>query len=93
MVVPLPPAGRVMLEELSEIAGPEGDIEAARLIAPVNPFKLVTVIVEAPEEPAVMLKPLGLLVIAKLGWGEGLTVTVMLTVWEKDPLVPVTVAT
>jgi hypothetical protein len=74
--VPLPPRDRVTLETLSEIAGPEGDIEAARLMVPLNPFKLLSVIVEEPEEPAVMVKLLGPAVMTKSGWGEGLTVTV-----------------
>jgi len=75
--VPLPPVDRVTLETLSEIAGPEGDIEAAKLMVPLNPFKLLSVIVEEPEEPAVMVKLLGLAVRIKSGWEEGLTVTVI----------------
>jgi hypothetical protein len=91
--VPLPPAARVMLGALSEIVGPGGDTEAARLMVPLNPFKLLRVIVEAPEEPAVMVRLLGLTVKAKSGCGEGLTVTVTATACDEDPLVPVTVAT
>ena len=68
-----------MLEALSEIAGPEGDMEAARLMVPVNPFKPLRVIVEAPEEPAVMVRLLGLAFMMKSGRGEGLTVTVTMT--------------
>ncbi len=56
-----------MIEALSEIAGPEGDIEAARLMVPVNPFTLLSVSVEAPEEPAVMAKLLGFADIIKSG--------------------------
>ena len=76
MEVPLPPADRVMLETLSETAGPEGDIEAARLMVPVNPPKLLKVIVEKPEEPAVMAKLLGLAVKAKSGCEVTMTETV-----------------
>ncbi len=76
MEVPLPPADRAMLETLSEIAGPEGEIEAARLMVPVNPLKLLNVIVEEPEEPAVMAKLLGLAVKAKSGCEVTMTETV-----------------
>ncbi len=76
MEVPLPPADRAMLETLSEIAGPEGEIEAARLMVPVNPLKLLNVIVEEPEEPAVMAKLLGLAVKAKSGCEDTMTETV-----------------
>jgi len=65
-----------MLETLSEIAGPDGDIEAARLMVPVNPPKLLKVIVEKPEEPAVMAKLLGLAVKAKSGCEVTMTETV-----------------
>ncbi len=91
--VPLPPADRVMLGALSEIAGPEGDIEAARLTVPANPFTLVSVSVDTPEEPVVIDKLLGLAVIAKSGCGEGLTITVTATAWDDDPLVLVIVTT
>ena len=76
MEVPLPPADRAMLETLSETAGPEGEIEAARLMVPVNPLKLLNVIVEEPEEPAVMAKLLGLAVKAKSGCEVTMTETV-----------------
>ncbi len=65
-----------MLETLSEIAGPDGDIEAARLMVPVNPPKLLKVIVEKPEEPAVMARLLGLAVKAKSGCEDTMTETV-----------------
>ncbi len=65
-----------MLETLSEIAGPEGEIEAARLMVPVNPLKLLNVIVEEPEEPAVMAKLPGLAVKAKSGCEDTMTETV-----------------
>ena len=76
MEVPLPPADRAMLETLSEIAGPEGEMEAARLMVPVNPPRLLKVIVEKPEEPAVMAKLLGLAVKAKSGCEVTMTETV-----------------
>jgi len=65
-----------MLETLSETAGPEGDIEAARLMVPVNPPKLLKVMVEEPEEPAVMARLLGLAVKAKSGCEDTMTETV-----------------
>ena len=76
MEVPLPPADRVILETLSEIAGPKEDIEAARPMVPANPPKLLKVIVEKPEEPAVMAKLLGLAVKAKSGCEVTMTETV-----------------
>lgn len=82
-----------MLEALNETAGPVGDIEAARLMLPVNPFKLITASVELPEEPAGIVKLLGLTVIAKSGGGAGLTVMVTLATWDDGPLVPETVTT
>jgi hypothetical protein len=89
--VPAPPPDRVMLGKLSDILGPEGEIEAAKLMVPLNPFRLISVIVEAPEDPAGMVRLLRLAVMAKSGCGEGLTVTATLTARENDPLVPVTV--
>ena len=89
--VPAPPPDRVMLGKLSDILGPDGAIEAAKLMVPLNPFKLISVIVEALEEPAGIVRLLKLAVMAKSGCGEGLTVTATLTVRDKNPLVPVTV--
>ena len=67
MEVPLPPADSVTLGPLSEMTGPEGEIEAPRLMVPVNPFTLLSVSVEAPDEPAVMAKLLGFADIMKSG--------------------------
>jgi hypothetical protein len=93
VTVPLPPADRLTLEALSESVGPEGDIEVARLMVPVNPLRLVRAIVEVAEEPAWRVKLLGLEVMAKSGCGGGFTVTVTVTAWDNDPLIPVTVIT
>jgi len=57
---PLCPADNVMLEALREIAGPDGEIEAARFMVPANPFTLLKVTVEAADEPTVMVRLLGL---------------------------------
>jgi len=87
--VPLPPAERAILVVLSEIAGPAGDIEAARLIVPLNPFRLTRAIVELPEEPAGRVMLVGLTVMAKSGFGGELTITVRVAGWDNDPLVPI----
>lgn len=67
MEVPPPPGDRVTLEALSDTTGPEGEIEVDRTTVPVNPFELITAIVEVAEAPAGRVKLLGLEVIAKSG--------------------------
>jgi hypothetical protein len=55
----------------------------------VNPLRAVTVIVEVPEDPLLMLKDAGDADSEKSGV---VTRTVTLMVWLNDPFVPVTVA-
>ncbi len=67
MEVPLPPADSVTLGPLSEMAGPEGEIEAPRLMVPEKPAMLVTVSVDVAEEPAVIVILIGFADITKSG--------------------------
>jgi hypothetical protein len=56
-----------------------------KLTTEENPFRPVTVIVEVPTEPALTGSEVGVAVIEK-SWG----VKVIVTLWDRDPLVPVT---
>lgn len=47
----VPPVERVILVELNVAVGPEGDTDAEREMLPVNPPKLLSLIVELLEEP------------------------------------------
>jgi hypothetical protein len=49
--VRLPPATRVRLVGFKEAAGPFGDTRCDRVIVPVKPPRLVSVIVEVLDEP------------------------------------------
>lgn len=90
---PTPPADRVMLEALREVVGPEGDMTADKLMIPLNPFMLNSVIVELFEVPAGMIRLVGLENTPKSLPRGGLTVTVTVTAWAKAPLAPFTVIT
>ena len=61
---------------LSVAMGPAGVTVAVRMIVPVNPAMLATVIIEVSEEPAGMLRVLGLAVTEKSG---GVTTTLTVT--------------
>jgi hypothetical protein len=69
---------------------PDGVTDVARLTVPVKPFKLATVTATFAEEPTVKLTLVGLAEIAKSGGGVTLKVT--FAEWDRDPLIPVTVA-
>jgi hypothetical protein len=56
-----------------------------KLTIAANPFRPVTVIVEVPVDPALAVTEVGLAEIEK-SW----EVKVIVTVWDRDPLVPVT---
>jgi hypothetical protein len=58
--VPVPPEERMIDAWLNEAEGPLGETEAAMLTLPVNPPRLVRVIVDVPEAPGVNARPLGL---------------------------------
>jgi len=68
--------------------GPEGEIETDREIVPAKPLRLVTLIVEVPEDPWSIVMLPALAEIEKLG---AATVTEMLATCDSVPLVPVTV--
>lgn len=74
------------------VPGPDGDTVADRLTVPENPPRLVSEIVDVPDEPWIIFSEEGFADIAKSGLGGCATVTVTLVEWESDPLVPVTVA-
>jgi hypothetical protein len=61
---------------------------ADSVTVPVNPLRAVTVIVEVPEDPRLMLKDAGEADIEKSG---EVTCTVTIVEWFTDPFVPVTV--
>jgi hypothetical protein len=85
--VDVPPKTGVMLEGLIEHVSPaEGDTAAERDIVPVNPLTGASVIADVPVAPAKIVRLLGLVVSVK-SW----TVTVMVTEWDRPPLVPVTI--
>ena len=85
MLVPEPP---VMLVGLSEQVSPvAGETLVVRATVPVKPLTGATVIVDIALTPGVVLTVVGLADIAKSTTWK-VTVAV---VWDRDPLVPVTV--
>ncbi len=85
--VPWPPDVRVTDELLNDVLGPDVDeTTAERLMVPVNPFRLVTVIRLLPDVPRGRLRDDGLMEIEKSD-----TMTRIETECASDPLVPVTV--
>ena len=61
------------------------------MTVPLNPFRLVTTMVDVPEEPAGIVRLFGLAVIAKSDVEpEGTMVKATLTECDRLPLVPVT---
>jgi len=64
------------------------------LTVPLNPFRLVRTMVDAPEEPAGIVRLFGLAVIAKSDVEpDGTIVKATLTECDRLPLVPVTLTT
>ena len=85
--VPWPPDVRVTDELLNDVLGPDvGETVAERLMVPVNPFRLVTVMRLLPDVPRGRLRDDGLIEIEKSD-----TMTRMEMECVSDPLVPVTV--
>ena len=78
----------MIFDGLMTPVGPEGEIETDREIVPAKPLRLVTLIVEVPEDPWSIVMLPTLAEIEKLG---AVTVTEMLATCDKVPLVPVTV--
>jgi len=88
--LPAPFEVSVIVEGLRLVVGPVGETEAAMVTVPVNELRLVTVIVDFPEDPWRMLNEVGLA--ERLKSGAGVTWYVTL-VWEdRAPLVPITIA-
>jgi hypothetical protein len=89
--VPAPP---VTLAGLKEVVGPEGETVVARDTSLANPLEDITVIVEVPVVPALIVMEAGLAEMAKSGRGGGVdggpTVTRTATAWNDAPLIPVT---
>ena len=65
---------------------PAGDTDDVRATVPVNPWSGATVMVDVALAPATTVALVGLAVTVK-----SLTVTVTVAVWDRAPLVPVTV--
>ena len=61
----VPPGERVTLVELSETVSPAGELLPDRVTVPVNPLRLVRVIVELAVDPAFTLSEVGLADIPK----------------------------
>ena len=84
-----PPEVRVSVELLRVVLGPEGEIDVERLIVPLNPLRLVIVIVELSVEDRERVKDDGSAKMEKSGFTATETDTVV--EWEREPLEPVTV--
>lgn len=81
-----PPAGTSTLLGLGVVESPDGEGEANRMIVLEKPLMLPNVTVAVPEVPAAIVIELGLVLILK-----STTSIVIVTEWDRDPLVPVTV--
>jgi len=84
-----PPEVRVSVELLRVVLGPEGEIDVERLIVPLNPLRLVIVMVELSVEDRERVKDDGSAEMEKSGFTATETDTVV--EWEREPLEPVTV--
>ncbi len=83
-----PPETSVTLVGPTLAPGPP-DTLGARVTVPLKPFRLVTVTTDVPEEPDGKLKETGLG--EMLNSGGAPTVTLTVTEWDSNPLVPITV--
>jgi hypothetical protein len=79
-------APRTMLLGVRVQVNPAGDTELASATVPVNPFTGATVIVEVAAVVTVVVTAVGLAATVK-SW----IVNVTVAVWDREPLVPVTV--
>ena len=83
------PEVKVTLVGVHEAVRPvKGVTDVDRVTDPVNPFRLVSVTVDAPDEPAGKVTIDGLA--ATLKSGGAITLTLMVTLCDSEPLVPVT---
>jgi hypothetical protein len=88
----VPPPTRVILLGFRLVVNPRGVDEDVSDTVPEKLFRLVTLIVEVPDEPRVMMSLVGFADREKLGGGGGLvTETNTKVECETEPLVPVTV--
>jgi hypothetical protein len=72
-----------------EVRPVDGATDVDRLRDPWNPFRLVTVTVDVPDEPDGKVTVNGFAAI--LNPDGAITLTLMTTEWDSAPLVPVTV--
>lgn len=85
VLVPEPP---VMLGGFTEHVSPVvGEIPVVRATVPAKPFTAITVMVELPATPGVVLTMFGLANI----WKSTTWTNIVPVVWASEPLVPVTV--
>ncbi len=85
-----PPEASVKLVGEHEAVRPvEGDTELDNVREPVKPLRLVRVTADAPDELIVNVTVDGLAVMLKSG--GAITLTLIVTEWDREPLVPVTV--
>ena len=84
--VPVPPLVRVMLEGLTDAVRPEGETLVERETVPVKPLRLVRVIVEMAEEPAVVETMVGLAETLKLDGLDGRTLVNLMVEGEEVPV-------
>ena len=84
--LPEPPELRTTDEGLTDAVSPDGDVVVDNVTIPVNPLRLPSWTVDAPEDPLRMVREAGLDETVK-----STTLTVTTTECESDPIVPVTV--
>jgi hypothetical protein len=84
--VPVPPLVRMILEGLSDAVRPEGETLVESDTVPVNPLRLVRVMVEVAEEPAGIVIVVGLAEMLKLGGLDGRTLVNLIVEGEEVPV-------
>ena len=87
----VPPPTSVILLGFRLVVSPAGVDEDVRDTVPEKLLRLVTLMVEVPDEPPEMMRLVGLADREKLGGGEPVTDTNTNVECDSDPLVPVTV--
>ena len=78
----VPPSAKVTVAGFRVNVGPldtTGETAAVSVTVPVKPVRLVTRMVENPEEPAFIVRAKGVAVMVKSGGGGGVTVTKTMT--------------
>ena len=86
---PEAPGDSVTVRGLNDDPGPEGERLAVRVTVPENPFKLVKVIVDEFEAPAIIFSVAWLEETVKPG--GGVTIRVIEVAFLTEPLTPFTV--